>query len=143
MARSGIKPSVRRKIFERDNNQCRWCGTSENLTIDHIQPVSEGGTNRQSNLQTLCRSCNLKRNREHQRRKEAHDRKARGTYIWQTGFFQSMHLTCACCERVVMIADNVLVDYMPIVFCDDCWAHVGHEEDRPEVCEFRGKDAFY
>lgn len=33
----------------------------DQATIDHIVPVSLGGTNRLENLQTLCRSCNIKK----------------------------------------------------------------------------------
>jgi hypothetical protein len=45
-------------IFERDGNKCLHCGTTQNLTIDHIKPKSKGGSNLVSNLQTLCKSCN-------------------------------------------------------------------------------------
>lgn len=38
---------------------CAYCGVSENLELDHIIPVFEGGTNVRSNCQTLCRGCNL------------------------------------------------------------------------------------
>lgn len=39
-------------------------GTLVLMTRDHIQPVSQGGTNRLSNLQTYCSPCNnLKSNR--------------------------------------------------------------------------------
>lgn len=38
--------------------ECIACGAIEDLTIDHIVPRSRGGSNDQSNLQCLCRSCN-------------------------------------------------------------------------------------
>jgi 5-methylcytosine-specific restriction endonuclease McrA len=46
-------------------NRCLWCGNdSERLTVDHVIPVSLGGTSDISNLQPLCFSCNSrKRNR--------------------------------------------------------------------------------
>lgn len=41
--------------------ECKHCGTSENLCVDHITPVSMGGGNEIENLQCLCRSCNSKK----------------------------------------------------------------------------------
>lgn len=38
--------------------KCRYCMTKENLTIDHKNPVSKGGTNDIRNLQVLCERCN-------------------------------------------------------------------------------------
>jgi len=52
------KPEVRARIFQRDGYRCRQCGSSDNLTLDHIIPVYRGGTDEDSNLQTLCLSCN-------------------------------------------------------------------------------------
>lgn len=38
---------------------CAYCGITENLELDHIIPIFDGGTNHQKNSQTLCRGCNL------------------------------------------------------------------------------------
>lgn len=43
-------------------NKCLCCGkTGITLSIDHIVPVSKGGTNTIDNLQPLCIICNVKK----------------------------------------------------------------------------------
>lgn len=37
---------------------CAECGTTEDLTVDHVLPLARGGRSELSNVQTLCRSCN-------------------------------------------------------------------------------------
>lgn len=44
----------RQAIFQRDNYQCRVCGTHEDLQADHIFPHSQGGRTTVDNGQTLC-----------------------------------------------------------------------------------------
>lgn len=51
-------PKKRIRVFMRDGYKCVLCGIEDDLTIDHIIPVSRGGSNRMKNLQTLCRTCN-------------------------------------------------------------------------------------
>ncbi len=40
---------------------CRLCGKKTNLQIDHIVPLSHGGTTALDNLQTLCSRCNAQK----------------------------------------------------------------------------------
>jgi hypothetical protein len=54
----------RHKIFERDGYKCYYCGkqlTRFSATLDHIQPVSQGGDNSFDNLITACLLHNSKR----------------------------------------------------------------------------------
>src|SRR5690606_8515789 len=61
--RQPMSPKLRFKILQRDNFTCKYCGRSANdgvvLHVDHIQPVSKGGTDEESNLITACQECNL------------------------------------------------------------------------------------
>ena len=51
---------IRARIIERDRGLCQLCG-NEGDSVDHIMPRIEGGTDDDSNLQLLCRSCNSKK----------------------------------------------------------------------------------
>ncbi|MBD2209206.1 HNH endonuclease [Calothrix sp. FACHB-156] len=62
--RINIPIEVRKYVFQRDKYQCQSCGKTAletDLTIDHIIPLSRGGQNDMSNLQTLCNICNQKK----------------------------------------------------------------------------------
>jgi len=65
--RSSFTKSIRHEVFKKDKYHCIECGATNKkavLHIDHIIPVSKGGTDELDNLQTLCESCNLaKKNR--------------------------------------------------------------------------------
>lgn len=54
---------TRHFVFNRDGNKCLHCGTSEELTIDHIIPLCRNGADNKVNMQTLCKSCNCKKGR--------------------------------------------------------------------------------
>lgn len=56
-----IADDLRRAILERDRYQCRVCGSSSYLEMDHIIPLSKGGATSYENLQVLCRGCNLRK----------------------------------------------------------------------------------
>jgi len=62
LKRQPIKPGIRFQVLKRDGYRCQMCGVTAQdgakLEIDHIHPVSKGGSNELSNLQVLCRDCN-------------------------------------------------------------------------------------
>ena len=48
-------------LYERQKGLCNGCESKfpmRNLTVDHIKPFSKGGSDKPSNLQLLCGSCN-------------------------------------------------------------------------------------
>ena len=59
--REPISKSKRFRIFSRDKFTCRYCGRQADviaMTIDHVHPVSKGGTSDDENLITACEDCN-------------------------------------------------------------------------------------
>ncbi|MBC8503025.1 MAG: HNH endonuclease [Nitrosopumilus sp.] len=65
--RSSIPSALRHEVFKNANYKCQECGNTKDntiLEIDHIRPVSQGGSNELDNLQCLCKECNMaKKNR--------------------------------------------------------------------------------
>ena len=58
-------PEDLNQILERQKRRCVYCKvkmTRRTKSLDHIIPVSKGGTNWPSNLQFTCRRCNSRKN---------------------------------------------------------------------------------
>ena len=52
---------IRQHVYERDSYQCYYCGcTCEegNISLDHLNPRSRGGSDLPENLVTSCIACN-------------------------------------------------------------------------------------
>lgn len=49
---------MKNKPLDLKMKKCRYCLSTENLTVDHKIPKAKGGTNVFSNLQCLCERCN-------------------------------------------------------------------------------------
>lgn len=52
------------QVGRRDGFRCAACMSVDDLELDHIKPVSRGGSNRLDNLQLLCRDCNAQKGTE-------------------------------------------------------------------------------
>lgn len=48
----------RQNLFKRDGNSCQYCGSTKDLTLDHVLPKSKGGQSTWTNLTTACKRCN-------------------------------------------------------------------------------------
>ena len=61
LSRSPLSPRLRMDVLKRDKYVCQYCGAcgpAVELEIDHIIPVSRGGTDDIDNLKTACFDCN-------------------------------------------------------------------------------------
>jgi HNH endonuclease len=60
-----IRPEKRLAIYLRDGLACVWCGQAVEdetpLSLDHLTPWIDGGSNEATNLVTCCRRCNSSR----------------------------------------------------------------------------------
>lgn len=65
--RGSIKPRVVQELLEEQESKCRLCrtdvfmGTYSNSEVDHIIPLSYGGSCSKSNLQILCVTCHRRK----------------------------------------------------------------------------------
>jgi 5-methylcytosine-specific restriction endonuclease McrA len=51
----------RQNIFKRDGHKCVYCGSRDNLTMDHVIPRSKGGRDSWHNLVSACQKCNTEK----------------------------------------------------------------------------------
>ncbi len=63
--RDHIPAHVRREVWKRDGGKCQWplasggiCGATRDLELDHINPLSLGGTSTADDLRVVCRPHN-------------------------------------------------------------------------------------
>ena len=52
---------TRHNVFKRDQFECQYCGTKDDLTLDHVVPRSKGGKSSWDNLVTACKRCNARK----------------------------------------------------------------------------------
>jgi 5-methylcytosine-specific restriction endonuclease McrA len=61
-------PREWRELKARYGNRCLRCGVHESesvISMDHVLPLSLGGTNDIANIQPLCKPCNSWKNAKH------------------------------------------------------------------------------
>ncbi len=61
LQRNYLPPLSNNALFGRDDHLCLYCGNrfnSDALSRDHVQPLSQGGKDRWTNVVTACKRCN-------------------------------------------------------------------------------------
>lgn len=53
------------RIKESWDHKCAYCGSEENLTLDHVVPHCRGGADTTRNIVCCCSSCNQSKGHEH------------------------------------------------------------------------------
>ncbi|MFS8868105.1 HNH endonuclease [Synechococcus sp. H65.1] len=56
-----VPPVNRREVLRRDHHTCQYCGSTHNLTLDHVVPLSRGGSHTWDNVVTACERCNQRK----------------------------------------------------------------------------------
>lgn len=64
--KSYVKPArqpafTRFNVFLRDRFECQYCGSTADLTFDHVVPRCRGGRTTWDNVVTACSPCNLRK----------------------------------------------------------------------------------
>jgi hypothetical protein len=96
-----VPPLVNSYLFRRDQFMCLYCGgefTSEQLSRDHILPVSRNGSDNWTNVVTACKRCN--------HRKADHTPEEVGMELIAIPFVPNRH------EFFYLANKNILADQM-------------------------------
>jgi 5-methylcytosine-specific restriction endonuclease McrA len=67
MKRKRINEKQRRKLYDKYNGKCAYCGHDaryEDMQLDHVKPICHGGIDDISNMLPACRSCNHRKGSE-------------------------------------------------------------------------------
>jgi 5-methylcytosine-specific restriction endonuclease McrA len=60
--RTGLTAMFTPSVVRQDYGECCWaCGSQERVSIDHIVPLSRGGSNYAFNVRLLCAGCNRRK----------------------------------------------------------------------------------
>lgn len=79
--------SRRQKVLQRDEYECQKCSLKVDLEVDHIVPISKGGSHNIENLQVLCQECHHEKHPVQTKLRKAIDqnRRIRVKYRFNSG----------------------------------------------------------
>lgn len=98
---SEARKKWRQSIKEQWNYECAYCGSEENLTLDHITPRSKGGSERVTNILCACKECN----------------RSKGHQMWSDWFLSQDFFSTERLSKIIewqkQIGDKELYYYRP------------------------------
>lgn len=98
---SEAKRKWRNSIKKHWNYKCAYCGSDENLTLDHITPRSKGGSDRITNVLCACNDCN----------------KSKGHQMWSEWFLEQDFFNTENLSKIIewqeQITEKELYVYRP------------------------------
>jgi hypothetical protein len=65
LSKSEAKRLWRQNIKDAWNNECAYCESDQNITLDHILPQCKGGLDIKTNVVACCHSCNQSKGHEY------------------------------------------------------------------------------
>ena len=83
-SKSEAKRLWRQNIKDAWNNECAYCGSEENITLDHILPQCKGGLDIKTNVVACCHSCN----------------QSNGHAPWQDWYYNKDFFSCEQHEKI-------------------------------------------
>lgn len=122
-----ITKKLRERVFKRDGYACKKCKETQNLHIDHILPISKGGSSEESNLQTLCKQCNLTKSA-----KVVHESSTNRPRIEKKASHPTDSFNTDTSTTDTLIADNSIEKNADLEF-DYLWELYGHKKDKAEA----------
>lgn len=91
---------------------CELCQSTKKLVIDHIIPLSRGGTNDLDNLRTLCASCNAKEAQRHRTKPDDHKRVKRGYALRESLILRCKFLALKRRKLLYEVMETALEEYL-------------------------------
>ena len=67
MKRKRLSVQERKRIYEKLDGRCAYCGCEillKEMQVDHMKPLANGGEDMESNMFPACRSCNHRKGTE-------------------------------------------------------------------------------
>lgn len=56
-----IDKHIESLLLDKENHQCPYCPFTDKMSVDHIVPLTRGGTHTEDNIELVCLNCNIRK----------------------------------------------------------------------------------